>query len=387
MIAARQLLPLVESCADEAERLRRQSDTVVAAFRKAGLYRMLLPRSLGGAELSFVDAMEVVEQVSWADGSAGWCTMVGNVAGSTVGAYLPDQGAQQVYGKGPDVMVAGQGVPRGQARRVDGGFVIRGEWSYGSGIYHAEVIHSGCTVMDGDKPERNADGVPEVILAHFDPKEIELRDNWNVLGLRGTGSYDYALKSPELFVPDSMCYRYAANVPVRGGNQYSVGLIGFTSWGHTAWALGVGRRVLDEIAKLARSKGNVFGALGAGASFKHAFGNAEIQYRAARSLCYQVWTDLSETLLRGEPASLEQIALVRMAMRHIHDVVSEISTFAHRAGGGVSLRPSVLQRCYRDVHGGTQHVLLSDQIFQECSRVLLGMTGKNARWSIFGVLD
>jgi alkylation response protein AidB-like acyl-CoA dehydrogenase len=284
-------------------------------------------------------------------------------------------------------MVAGQGVPRGQARRVDGGFITRGEWSYGSGIYHAELVHSGCTVMAGDKPEKNADGVPEVILAHFDPKEMDLRDNWNVLGLRGTGSYDYTLKSPELFVPDYMCYRYAADVPVRGGNQYSVGLIGFTSWGHTAWALGIGRRVLDEIAKLARSKGNVFGALGEGAAFKHSYAAAEAKYRSARAFCYEAWTDLSESLLRDQPATVEQIALVRIAMRHIHDVVSEISTFAHRAGGGVSLRPSVLQRCFRDLHSGTQHILLSDQIFQECGRALLGMTGKNSRWSIFGVLD
>ncbi len=387
MRAAKHLAVLVEEQAEEAERQRHQTDAVVEAFREAGLYRMLLPRALGGAELSFVDAMEVVEQVSWADGSAGWCTMVGNVAASTVGAYLPEKGAQRVYGKGPDAMVAGQGVPRGQARRVDGGFLIRGEWSYGSTIYHAEVIHSGCTVMSGDKPERNADGVPEVILAHFDRKEMDLRDNWHTLGLRGTGSYDYTLKSPDLFVPDHMCYRYAANVPVRGGNQYTVGLIGFTTWGHTAWALGVGRRVLDEIAKIARTKGSVFGALGEGAAFKHSYAQSEAKYRSARSFCYNAWTDLSETLLRGDPASVEQIALVRMAMRHIHDVVSEISTFAHRAGGGASLRPSVLQRCYRDLHSGTQHVLLADQIFQECGRVLLGMTGEHARWSIFGVLD
>ena len=74
-------------------------------------------------------------------------------------------------------------------------------------------------------------------------------------------------------------------------------------------------------------------------------------------------------------------------MRHIHDVMSETSTFARRAGGGVALRPSVIQRCYRDIHTGTQHLLLSDQIFQECGRVMLGMTGPQAHWTILGVVD
>jgi len=325
--------------------------------------------------------------VAIADGSTGWCSMVSNVAGCTVGAYLPEEGAKQVWKDGPDRTLAGQGVPRGHARRVDGGFMIKGEWSYGSGIYHAEVIHSGCTVMKDGKPEMDADGVPEIILAHFDPEEMILGDNWDVMGLRGTGSYDYTLKQEELFVPDYMCYRYSANVPVRGGNQYSPGLIGFTTWGHTAWAMGIGRRLLDEIAGIARSKGNVFGLIGEGTAFKYELAQAESKYRSARAFCHQVWSEISESLIRGEPASLEQTALIRMAMRHMHDVISEISTFTHKSGGGVSLRPSVIQRCFRDIHAGTQHILLSDQIYQECARVLLGMTGKDARWNIFGVLD
>ncbi len=387
MDAAKRLRPLIEKHADEAEQLRHQADPVVSALRESGIYTMLLPKDLGGAELSFVEALEVVEQVSIADGSTGWCSMVSNVAGCTVGAYLPEKGAQQVWKDGPNRTLAGQGVPRGHARRVDGGFMIEGAWSYGSGIYHAEVIHSGCTVMKDGKPELDENGLPEIILTHFDPDEIDLGDNWDVMGLRGTGSYDYKLKQAELFVPDYMCYRYAADVPVRGGNQYSPGLIGFTTWGHTAWAMGIGRRLLDEIKAIATSKANVFGKIGEGSAFKYDFAKSESKYRSARAFCHDVWDDLSESLVRGEPASLEQIALIRMAMRHMHDVISDISTFTHRSGGGVSLRPSIIQRCFRDIHAGTQHILLSDQIYQESARVLLGMTGKDARWSIFGVLD
>jgi hypothetical protein len=72
-------------------------------------------------------------------------------------------------------------------------------------------------------------------------------------------------------------------------------------------------------------------------------------------------------------------------MRHIHDVISEVSTFAHRSTRGVSLRSSVLQRCYRDIHSGTQHLLLADQIVQECGKVLLGTAGEGAQMAMFGV--
>jgi hypothetical protein len=82
---------------------------------------------------------------------------------------------------------------------------------------------------------------------------------------------------------------------------------------------------------------------------------------------------------------VEQITLARMAMRHVHDVISEISTFAHRVSRGISLRPGVLQRCYRDIHSGTQHIFLSDEIVQECGRVLLGGASPDAEWMILNL--
>jgi hypothetical protein len=94
---------------------------------------------------------------------------------------------------------------------------------------------------------------------------------------------------------------------------------------------------------------------------------------------------MGETFAQGKRATVEQITLTRMAMRHLHDVISEISTFAHRAARGASLRPSILQRCYRDIHSGTQHIFLSDEIVQDCGRVLLGGASKDAEWMILNL--
>jgi alkylation response protein AidB-like acyl-CoA dehydrogenase len=379
------LLPLVEADADEAERLYHLTDRVVDEFRRAGLYMLTLPKALGGLELRWVEAMKLVERVSWADGSTGWCMMVEGVMGADMGAFLSDAGARVIYGKGGDVTAAGNGVPRGFARPVDGGYMIRGLWSYGSGIHHAEWIHSGCFITDGDKPRIKPDGTPDIVLCHHPRSTVVLKGNWEVLGLRGSGSYDYGLTTDELFVPQGMTFPLDGAVQRRGGIQYSAGLVSLTTWGHTSWALGVGRRALDELAKEARSRSDPFGKMHESASFRMSFAEAEAKYRAARALVYEAWNSLDDSYARGEQANVEQLALIRLAMRHLHDVISEISTFAHRATRGMSLRPSVLQRCYRDIHSGTQHLLLADQITQECGKVLLGTAGQGAEWGLLGL--
>jgi alkylation response protein AidB-like acyl-CoA dehydrogenase len=297
------------------------------------------------------------------------------------------EGARLVYGKGPDVSMAGQGVPSGRARRVEDGYVIAGRWSYGSGIHHAEWAHSGCIVMDGDRPALDADGTPEITVAHHPKSSITLLGNWDVLGLRGTGSFDYAIAEGELFVPASLCYPPDATTPHHGGRQYEIGLVGFTAWGHTGWALGVGRRTLDELARLARERRDVFGRLADSPIFKKSFAEAEAHYRAARALVYDSWGTIDREAAADRVPGVKAVALIRLAMRHLHDVLSDIATFAHRTARGVSLRDGILQRCYRDAHSGTQHILLADEILAECGRVLLGTTGPAARWTLFAVKE
>ena len=129
----------------------------------------------------------------------------------------------------------------------------------------------------------------------------------------------------------------------------------------------------------------MFGKLADSPTFRKAFADAEAKYRAARAFVYESWNSLAATAADGRTPNAEQIALVRLAMRHLHDVLSEVSTFAHRTSRGVSLRNTRLQRCYRDAHSGTQHLLLADEIELECARVLLGLTGPEAKWTMFAV--
>ena len=284
MAATEQLVPLVQGEADEAERVYHQTDRLMAEMRRVGLHLFLTPKVLGGHELNYLDAMRIVERLAWADGSTGWCMMVIGIQGAQLATFLSDAGVARVFANGPDVIGAGQGVPRGRAHPVDGGYMVKGTWAYGSGIHHAEWIHSGCFVMDGDKMKLDRFGKPEIVLVHHPKSEIEVQGNWDVLGLRGTGSYDYATKGEGLFVPADMCWMLDAQ-PFRGGIQYTGSIVALSTWGHTGWALGIGRRVLDELNKLAHTRTDAFGLLANSASFKQAYAAAEFEVpRRARLL-------------------------------------------------------------------------------------------------------
>jgi alkylation response protein AidB-like acyl-CoA dehydrogenase len=382
------LLPLVEARAQEAENLGRMTDEVVAALRAGGFYTMLFPKEVGGPELSPVEVVSLLERMSYAHASAGWCAMVNNMEGATMAIFLDQKGIDAVFQNGPDITIAGNGVPRGFARPVDGGHMIKGNWAYGSSIFHADWIHSGCFVMDAAGKEMviQENGTPKIIVAHHPRASIKLLGNWDVLGLRATGSFDYTLASDEeLFVPHHMAYDFDISAPLRGSVQGYLGLAGYSALIHTAWAAGAGRRVLDELGKVIRQRQDPFGKSAESASFKFQYAQTEARYRAARALVYETWNSISQSSAQGVLPSLEQMTMVKLTLRHVHDAISDVGTFAHRAARGASLHNTPMQRFYRDIHSGTQHILLADQIVEECGRALLGLTGEGAKWTVFGV--
>lgn len=382
------VLKIVEAEADASEEIGYLSDKTVATLRDAGLYHMLLPRELGGPELKHFEATKIIEKLAWAHASTGWCVMVNNSLATAMALYAPGETVSEIFASDPDVMVAGNGIPRGFARPVDGGYMIRGNWAYGSGIQHAEWIHSGCIVMRDGKVSKLPNGQTEIVIAHHPRDSVELKGNWEVLGLRATGSFDYGLKgSEELFVPEGMCYRSDSVVPCRGGIQGTLGLVGIAAWAHSSWALGAGRRMLDELVQYARNKADVFGRVCDAPTFRFEFAQAEARLRSARSFLLETWQSIAGSLAASQPASVRQITLAKLGMRHIHDVISDVGTFAHRTARGTSLHDGLMQRVYRDIHSGTQHIHLADQVVQECGSDLLGMAGPHAKWVAFTIVD
>ena len=371
---AKALVPLLDEQAEFGDVEGELSPTVVEAMHRDGLLRMWVPEKLGGAELSPLQSLEVLENVSYGDPSAGWVAMAANLSIGTAGAYLSDHAVAELWGDGRQPVIAGQGTRPGTARQVDGGLSLTGSWSFGSGLKHSSHVHSLGIIAET--------GEPRIFVTPIEA--VNLIDNWDVLGLRGTGSIDYTMDS--VFVPDGWSHFAVTTVPERGGNLYGIGIIGFAITCHSGWAMGVGRRMLDELAGLVHSKAGRPGAQADNAAFQQGYAEAEAAFRAARAFVIEAWTDLSNSLYAGEGISVRQHTLVRVALTHITKTLHEIAEFVYLAGGTTALRDGTMQRLYRDVHAGTQHITSAPVVWQTCGRELVGIAdGKH--WQFLDLVD
>ena len=187
---AKALVPLLDAEAEFADNEGELSPAAVAALHRDGLLKLWVPEKLGGAELDPVHSLEVLENLSYADASAGWVTMAANLSIGTAGAYLSDHAVAELWGDGKQPVIAGQGTRPGTAKMVDGGLLLSGSWSFGSGLKHSSHVHSLGIVEET--------GEPRIFVTPIEA--VNLIDNWDVMGLRGTGSIDYTMES--VFVPE-----------------------------------------------------------------------------------------------------------------------------------------------------------------------------------------
>ena len=245
LAAARSLRPLVEGEADATDRELTISAPAIEAFAESGLNHLQVPKELGGLEADVDTTLDVLEEVAHQDGSIGWVFMANANATAMCSMFDPDVARQMLEGR-PDVVCAGQFVSRGKARRADGGFQVHGRFQFGSGIARATWVGGGALVRDADgNPEANDAGMPKVLAFVVPSDSVEITGNWDVMGLRGTGSFDYSIT--EQLVEEGRTFWLFDGEPRSGGGVYRLGVVGFAGIGHSGWALGVARRALDEI--------------------------------------------------------------------------------------------------------------------------------------------
>jgi alkylation response protein AidB-like acyl-CoA dehydrogenase len=360
--------------ADWGDQHGQLAEPVVEALHKEGLYGMWVPRSLGGAELDPVSSLQVIENLAYGDPSTGWVLMAAALAIGTGAAYLGDDAVKELF-KGPRMpVIAGQGTRPGNAVPHDGGFLLSGSWSFASGIKHGTHIHT-LGIIEGT-------GEPRIFVLPVE--KVKLIDNWNVMGLRATGSIDYTIDS--VYVPDSYTHFAVTDVPKRGGSLYSVGIVGFAAMCHSGWACGIGRRLLDELATYVRTRGGRTGTQSTSESFLEQYAKAEATYRSARALVYEVWGEMSQLIDRGERPSLRLQSLVRLAMAHVQWASHDVATFVYASAGTTGLRAGTIQRLFRDMHAGTQHLIASPPVFRALGRELAGLAPK-ASWRFVDLID
>jgi alkylation response protein AidB-like acyl-CoA dehydrogenase len=369
-----EITPLLKSQAEENEDLGRLTDTAVQALHDSGVFRLGIPRELGGYEASPRQVIEVIEKLSYADASTGWAVMALQMITGTTAAYQGKDATDALFTNGGYHLMAGQGTRMGQAKKVDGGYLLTGSWSFASGLPHASHIHTAAVVVETGQP-----------LVFTLPKEqASVVDNWDVMGLKASGSIDYSCE--DLFVPESYTYDVTTKESVYGGALYRMGLANMSGINHAGWALGVGRRMLDEMKALARKKSGAPGASVDTDQFAAEYAKAEATLRSARAFVFEVWRDNEATLDSGGLLSAEQETLTRLALNNATWSAHEVCMTVYKWAATAALRHGDLQRFFRDMHAGTQHMTSGPVVLQACGRMLSGLA-RNAEWVFFSLAE
>ena len=360
--AARSVTELVRTDADIAEQQGGLTARVDQALRESGLYWMMLPLELGGGGADLHQAIDVIESLSADDGATGWAFMANAATTGFAGAYISDTAAEQMFGGETLGLTAGMLAPAGRASLVPGGIRGGGRYSFASGCSQADWIGAGMLIMNGKAPVLRADGTPVTRICYLRLDDVEVVDNWNVSGLIATGSHDYVITDRTIsddFTVDGALVSSVA--PLRGGDMYRIGLIGFITLSHSAFALGVMRRAIEEIAEIASTKKRLGypTTVANNDMFRSEFSSHESSYWAAHALCHQVFDDLQTTAVAGHGPDGTQVARLRATTTWVTQTAMNVVQFAHLWAGSAAIRnPSALGRCTRDLLVGSQHMMV-----------------------------
>jgi alkylation response protein AidB-like acyl-CoA dehydrogenase len=378
--AAQRLAPAIRAAREEAEQIRQTPPALAAAITKAGIYQMYLPRSMGGPETPPLTAFRVVEELSKADGSVGWCAMIATALSLNAGRLPPDVGCE-LAGSPADYRGAGSARAGGRAWEVSGGYRVKGRWNFASGIQNANWLYCTCVMMNGDTPCRTASGAPLLRAVWVPREQVAIVDTWSVMGMRGTGSQDFMVD--DVFVPARRSC-LPDDTPAETGPLYNR-----RAWYATVWtpsaanALGIARGAIESLADIAATEASTMSAhlLRDRPMVQARIGEAEAIVNAARAYVFDAVGKLWDTLCAGDAPSDREIAQARLALVHaMHESVRAVDKVFHVAGTNAIYTRHPLERAFRDVHVAVQHGAALPSYFESAGKVLLGLRPDDVGW-------
>ncbi|MFC0306334.1 acyl-CoA dehydrogenase family protein [Rhizorhabdus histidinilytica] len=359
------LLSAARARRDEFNANQQISADVVEMMKAAGVYRAMVAKRFGGDEKSPAEFLRLIETISQADGSTGWVASFGFSA--VYLSALPIETLEAMYANGPDVVFAGGIFPPQKAVPVEGGLEVSGRWSWGSGCTGAEVIGVGIKVEGGGP----TGGLP--LIAVTPAKNVQIVPNWDVIGMRGTGSHDMVLD--KVVVPEAWTF-------VRGGkSSLDTPLYRYPSMPLAAQVLavvglGIARSALDQMTALAGGRTSITGqpTLADRPYVQTDIAKAEAALRSARAFFYEITEEAYATLVAGDELSIETRALLRLASTNAARVGADITLDIYRMAGttGVFANHWIAQ-LMQDAQVIPQHAFLADTTWQNAGKVLLGL--------------
>lgn len=373
LAAARALYPAIAARSDEIEALRRLPADLVAQLRVAGMFRMAMPRSRGGPQMTLAEQIAVIELLSSADTSVGWCVKIGADSGYFAGVMTP-QVADELM-PSLDSVIAGFAPPGpGRLDRVDGGYLLSGRFPFGSGSTHADLFFATGMVFEDGRP---ADGglwggmVPR--LAFLKPEQVTVEDTWFTTGLSGTGSNHWVAK--EVFIPERHALDPFTQIRKREDPSYAHPL-NFTGT-LAAVPLGIMARAIDEAKAVANAKiipfpppARPMNEIG---HVRSTIADATMRYRAARALALESAEALQAALAIDGEAPLEIRAAVALSMVNASRAACEVTRILFDlVGTGAIQQGATMGRLLRDAMTVNQHVTVGQPGVEMLGGMLMG---------------
>ncbi len=357
------LLRTIEERRDDFHRARHVSQDIIEELRTLGLYRAFVPEQFGGSGMAPTDFLQLIERIACADGSAGWVASF--AFASKYLASLPAETLRELYAEGPDVVFAGCVFPPQPARRVEGGFVVRGRWPFASGCNGASILGVGI-LSDSE----NDGGLPRMAVMPAEKAEID--ETWNAVGMRGTGSHDLIVE--DVFVPDAWTF-VRGSPPTLDTAAYRYPTLAMASQVLAVCGLGVARAALEYVIGDAASAPSITGAPSI-ADRPHAhlrIGEMEASLRSARAWFYEVTDSAWAALLDGGSASQEQTVDLRLASTHAARVGAQVARGCYEVCGTIGIyEHSPLSRYVADASVVAQHAFIAEGSFLSAGKILAG---------------
>ena len=374
---ARELVPLLDRAGDRIERDRCIPDDVLDALHDARLFRLLIPRSCDGEEVEPATLFQVTEAIAQGDASVAWC--LGQASGvSLAAAYVKPEVARTVLGDKRAVMACGPNNPKPKAVVCEGGYRVTGEWGFASGSPHAAWLLGHSTVCEPDgTPRLGPDGKPLPLRSMIFPKSsASMRDDWNVMGLKGTGSVSYAVN--DLFVPGDFSFTRESDEDRREpGPLYRFSMFNMFGVGFSGVALGIARRALDDFIKLAMTK-KPYAAptlLCDNNTIQAQVGLSEARLQSSRSYVIETYRKFHDSVAQGLRFTPEMRMTNRIMTCYAIQQAREVMNFVYHAAGATAIfENNPFERRFRDLHTVTQQGQAQFSNFELLGQILMGKT-------------
>ncbi len=361
--------------ADHNEQLRHLSPATMDALHGIDAFGICTPTDLGGSDLHPVAQLDVVAAVSAADPSAGWNLMNGCQESAWLATRLPEETARQIFDPGAESwrfpVTAGGLAPEGEARPVDGGWIVNGRYAWASGIHTADYVLAQSFVA-GVEPEAGQPRPTVTVAARRE--EVVIEDTWHTLGMRGTGSAHY--RFDDLFVPSEMKLEGLELPPLRGSGFVTRPNPIFLVPAMYGTSVGIARRALEEFASHAPTQYRRAprSPIAERELVQHDIGQAQAMLDAMEGYGHRLCELLNDTPIESLEAAVELGDRARSAYRWCNQTTEQIVRIVHNHSGGSDVFESnPIQRLLRDIQTSAQHVMPGDSAYIRLGRHRLGL--------------